>query len=120
TGLKTSQNILAIGSADRIRFVTTKETAKYLAKEKKKAALKPDETLPSPFRSIKSPYLVPLDTEKPVKWFKVIKRGKQNGFHFDCGSVDNRGEFKKWGLPPHAVAGGQPGPDQAQSLPFPR
>jgi hypothetical protein len=126
TGLKTSQNILAIGSADRIRFVTTAETAKYLATEKKKVALKPDAKFPSPFRSIKDPYLVPLETAKPVRWFKVVKPGKRNGFHFECGSVNHLGEFEKWVQPTGtnsytpAVGGAAAARGkQVQSLPFP-
>jgi hypothetical protein len=126
TGLKTTQTILAIGSADRIRFVTTAQTANYLAKEHRKVALTPDPKFPSPFKSIKNPYLVPLETAKPVSWFKVIKRGKQHGFHFNCGSVDSSGVFEKWTQPKGAVTPheyGQPaGPARAaqvQSLPFP-
>ena len=111
-GLRTSQRIVKLGSRDRIRFVTTKQSdPKY------KIALKRDKTKSWPFKKgLADPYVLPLDTAK-AKWIDVVHSGGK--FRYICGYMENKKgkeEFEEWPKPTHGI---QQGGSQAHSLPFP-
>ena len=110
TGLSIEKSIERIGVRDRIRFMTTKETAKEykiaLRRDRKKSRLWPFKA-----DAVEDPYMVPLETEKP-QWITVVRSGRKHQFHYDCGVIED-GEFVKF----------QPedsrNPPRFFSLPFP-
>jgi hypothetical protein len=126
-GLVTSQHIIELGTKDRVRFVTQPETVEYLGKSKWKLALQRDGNTQAknPFKhDLENPYLVPLYSA--AQWILVEHNG--NGFHWDCGYVDEQNIFHKW--PDHAqqtqpapraayILRVHPQPPQVNSLPFP-
>src|SRR5207249_8386193 len=89
---------------DRIGFVTTKETAEYLAERSKRVALRRDGL--DPFDagtkdSMPKIYIVPAGKGK-AKFFEVRERGKKGAFHLTCGEVGKDDEeFKAWRAKEH-------------------
>ena len=92
-GLVIDRHIEKIGVCDRMRFVTTKETAKEyqiaLRRDRKKSRLWPFKA-----DAVEDPYPVPLETQKP-QWITVLRSGGKRRFHYDCGEMKN-GEFVKF------------------------
>jgi hypothetical protein len=117
---KPQQHITRIGTRpDRVGFVTTKETAEYLAEDGKKVALKRKR---SPFKRgvMKNPYIVPVG--KP-EFFDVVESGGRRAFLFDCGTVNASGRFgafrRKKTKPVEPVSSHPRPEDPDPSLPFP-
>jgi|HubBroStandDraft_6_1064221.scaffolds.fasta_scaffold754666_1 hypothetical protein len=90
-GLMTSQGIEVIGtSRDRVRFVTQTP--------EQKVALQRDQTKnPNgwPLKGLPDPYLVPSTKDAP-HWIDVDSSGRSGAFHYICGYINDKGEFKKW------------------------
>jgi hypothetical protein len=110
------QQILKIGtSPDRVAFATTKETAAYLAKRKKKVALRitsKRDRIPFANGAMQNPYIVPLETDN-LEFFEVVEKGKQGAFHLTCGEMDAKTHrFKAWDMPKLP-------PPPTPSIPFP-
>jgi hypothetical protein len=119
-GLITSQHILQLGTEDRVRFVTTPHTIQYLSEKNWRLALQRNPGSKTPFKNgLADPYIVPVNSAPP-HWIKV--QGEGNGFHWDCGYVDEHGTFQKWPEPlrrPARLAVAHSQPQQVNSLPFP-
>ena len=120
-GLLTSQHILQLGTEDRVRFVTTPQTVKYLEKKKWRLALKRNSDAPFKAKAedFPDPYVVPVNSDP--HWLKVEHQG--DSFHWDCGYVDEKGVFYKWpepALSTRRISPVQPSqPQQVNSIPFP-